>query len=195
MKRFYSLLIAFIVAISASMAAHTQLYLVGGFSGWGFPPENELSTTDGDYYVATYPTGSEIELSGDFKLADPTWNILNYGGSLQVEAGKSYTLQEKVNTNLNAVGKIKITKIEFTVSTATLKIVGTTEENLFNLTTDQGISLVELTTKETFNRLSFQGNGVYTGTYTVPSSDFWLKVGGDGTSTLSTMVGMEITLF
>ena len=79
MKRFYSLLIAFIVAISASMAAHTQLYLVGGFSGWGFPPENELSTTDGDYYVATYPTGSEIELSGDFKLADPTWNILNNG--------------------------------------------------------------------------------------------------------------------
>ena len=154
MKRFYSLLIALIGAVSALMAANTQLFLVGGFSGWGFSPENELSTTDGNYYVATYPKGSEIVLSGDFKLADPSWSILNYGGSLQIEAGKSYTLQEKVNTNLNAVGKIKITKIEFTVSTATLKIIGTTEENLFDLTTDQGVSLVELTTTETFNRLS-----------------------------------------
>ena len=180
MKRIITLLIAIVGALSALMAANTQLFLVGGFSGWSFLPENELSTTDGDYYVATYPKGSEIELSGDFKLADPSWGKLNYGGYLQVEAGKSYTLQEKVDINLNAVGKIKITKIEFTVSTATLKIIGTTEENLFDLTTDQGVSLVELTTKETFYRLSFQGNGVYTGTYTVPSGDFWLKVGGDG---------------
>ena len=181
MKRFYSLLIAFIVAISASMAANTQLFLVGGFSGWGFSPENELSTTDGDYYVATYPTGSEIELSGDFKLADPTWNILNYGGNLQVEAGKSYTLV-KVGGNLSAVGKIKISKIEFTVSTATLKITGATSANPFDLSKDQGVSLVENSTNgEKFvSKLTFKGNGVYTGTYTVPSGDFGLKVGGDG---------------
>ena len=182
MKRFYSLLIAFIVAISASMAAHTQLFLVGGFSGWGFSPENELSTTDGDYYVATYPTGSEIELSGDFKLADPTWNILNYGGNLQVEAGKSYTLVKGAG-NLNAVGKIKITKIEFTVSTATLKIIGTTSKNLFDLSKDQGVSLAEFSDangEKFVSKLSFKGNGVYTGTYTVPNYKFYLKVGGDG---------------
>ena len=181
MKRFYSLLIAFIVAISASMAAHTQLFLVGGFSGWGFPPENELSTTDGDYYVATYPTGSEIELSGDFKLADPTWNILNYGGGFSVEAGKSYTLVKGAG-NLNAVGKIKITKIEFTVSTATLKIIGATSANLFDLSKDQGVSLAESSTNgEKFvSKLTFKGNGVYTGTYTVPDYEFYLKIGGDG---------------
>ncbi|MBR2369874.1 MAG: hypothetical protein IKA83_06935 [Paludibacteraceae bacterium] len=181
MKRFYSLLIAFIVAISASMAAHTQLFLVGGFSGWGFPPENELSTTDGDYYVATYPTGSEIELSGDFKLADPTWNILNYGGGFSVEADKSYTLVKGAG-NLNAVGKIKITKIEFTVSTATLKIIGATSANLFDLSKDQGVSLVESSTNgEKFvSKLTFKGNGVYTGTYTVPDYEFYLKIGGDG---------------
>ena len=182
MKRIITLLIAIVGALSALMAANTQLFLVGGFSGWGFSPENELSTTDGDYYVATYPTGSEIELSGDFKLADPTWHILNYGGSLQVEAGKSYTLVE-VGSNLNAVGKIKITKIEFTVSTATLKIIGTTSENLFDISKDQGVSLVEFSTangEKFVSKLSFKGNGVYTGTYTVPSGDFWLKVGGDG---------------
>ena len=181
MKRFYSLLIAFIVAISASMAAHTQLFLVGGFSGWGFPPENELSTTDGDYYVATYPTGSEIELSGDFKLADPTWNILNYGGGFSVEAGKSYTLVKGAG-NLNAVGKIKISKIEFTVSTATLKIIGATSANLFDLSKDQGVSLAESSTNgEKFvSKLAFKGNGVYTGTYTVPDYEFYLKIGGDG---------------
>ena len=181
MKRFYSLLIAFIVAISASMAAHTQLFLVGGFSGWGFPPENELSTTDGDYYVATYPIGSEIELSGEFKLADPTWGLLNYGGTLSVEAGKSYTLVENAG-NLSAVGKIKITKIEFTVSTATLKIIGETSANLFDLSKDQGVSLVESSTNgEKFvSKLTFKGNGVYTGTYTVPDYEFYLKIGGDG---------------
>ena len=181
MKRFYSLLIAFIVAISASMAAHTQLYLVGGFSGWGFSPENELSTTDGDYYVATYPTGSEIELSGEFKLADPTWGLLNYGGTLSVEAGKSYTLVENAG-NLSAVGKIKITKIEFTVSTATLKIIGATSANLFDLSKDQGVSLVESSTNgEKFvSKLTFKSNGVYTGTYTVPDYEFYLKIGGDG---------------
>lgn len=182
MKRIITLLIAIVGALSALMAANTQLFLVGGFSGWGFLPENELSTTDGDYYVATYPKGSEIELSGDFKLADPTWNILNYGGNLQVEAGKSYTLVE-VGSNLNAVGKIKITKIEFTVSTATLKIIGTTSANLFDISKDQGVSLVEFSTangEKFVSKLSFKGNGVYTGTYTVPSGDFWLKVGGDG---------------
>ena len=181
MKRIITLLIAFVGALSALMAANTQLFLVGGFSGWGFSPENELSTTDGDYYVATYPTGSEIELSGDFKLADPTWNILNYGGNLQIEAGKSYTLV-KVGGNLSAVGKIKISKIEFTVSTATLKITGATSANLFDLSKDQGVSLAESSTNgEKFvSKLTFKGNGVYTGTYTVPDYEFYLKIGGDG---------------
>ena len=181
MKRIITLLIAFVGALSALMAANTQLFLVGGFSGWGFSPKNELSTTDGDYYVATYPTGSEIELSGDFKLADPTWNILNYGGNLQVEAGKSYTLVKGAG-NLSAVGKIKISKIEFTVSTATLKITGATSANLFDLSKDQGVSLVESSTNgEKFvSKLTFKGNGVYTGTYTVPDYEFYLKIGGDG---------------
>ncbi len=182
MKRCYSLLIALIGAISALMAANTQLFLVGGFSGWGFSPENELSTTDGDYYVATYSKGSEIELSGDFKLADPTWNILNYGGALSVEAGKSYTLVKGAG-NLNAVGKIKITKIEFTVSTATLKITGATSANLFDLSKDQGVSLAEFSSangEKFVSKLSFKGNGVYTGTYTVPNYEFYLKIGGDG---------------
>ena len=182
MKRIITLLIALVGALSALMAANTQLFLVGGFSGWGFLPENELSTTDGDYYVATYPKGSEIELSGDFKLADPTWNILNYGGALSVEAGKSYTLVKGAG-NLNAVGKIRITKIEFTVSTATLKIIGTTSANLFDLSKDQGVSLAEFSTangEKFVSKLSFKGNGVYTGTYTVPDYEFFLKIGGDG---------------
>ncbi len=182
MKRIITLLIALVGALSALMAANTQLFLVGGFSGWGFLPENELSTTDGDYYVATYPKGSEIELSGDFKLADPTWNILNYGGALSVEAGKSYTLVKGAG-NLNAVGKIRITKIEFTVSTATLKIIGTTSANLFDLSKDQGVSLAEYSDangEKFVSKLSFKGNGVYTGTYTVPDYQFYLKIGGDG---------------
>ena len=181
MKRFYSLLIALIGATCALMAANTQLFLVGGITNWTHLADYELTTTDGDYYVATYPSGSEIELSGDFKLSDPTWGVYNYGGGLQIEANKSYTLILNSSTNLNAVGKIKISKIEFTVSTATLKITGTTSANLFDTKKDQGISLAELINGvESFFALDFQGNGVYTGTYTVPSENFWLKVGGNG---------------
>ena len=181
MKRFYSLLIALIGATCALMAANTQLFLVGGITSWQHLADYELTTTDGNYYVATYPSGSEIELSGDFKLSDPTWGVYNYGGGLQIEAGKSYTLIKNSNTNLNAVGKIKISKIEFTVSTATLKITGTTSANLFDTKKDQGISLAELKNGvESFFELDFQGNGVYTGTYTVPSENFWLTVGGKG---------------
>ena len=180
MKRFYTLLIALIGATCALMATNTQLFLVGGITSWGHLTNYELTTTDGNYYVATYPSGSEVELSGDFKLSDPTWNIYNYGGNLQVEAGKSYTLV-KNGGNINAVGKIKISKIEFTVSTATLKITGATSANLFDLSKDQGVSLAEYkNSAESFFKLNFQGNGVYTGTYTVPSESFWLKVGGDG---------------
>ena len=180
MKRIITLLIAFVGALSALVAANTQLFLVGGITGWGHLENYELTTTDGNYYVATYPSGSEVELSGDFKLSDPTWNIYNYGGNLQVEAGKSYTLV-KNGGNINAVGKIKISKIEFTVSTATLKITGATSANLFDLSKDQGVSLAEYkNSAESFFKLNFQGNGVYTGTYTIPSESFWLKVGGDG---------------
>ena len=181
MKRIITLLIAIVGALSALMAANTQLFLVGGITNWTHLADYELTTTDGDYYVATYPSGSEIELSGDFKLSDPTWGVYNYGGGLQIEANKSYTLIKNSNTNLNAVGKIKISKIEFTVSTATLKITGATSANLFDTSKDQGISLAELINGvESFFALDFQGNGVYTGTYTVPSENFWLKVGGNG---------------
>ena len=182
MKRIFTLLIAMVGALSALMAANTQLYLVGGFSNWNHLPENELTTTDGDYYVATYPSGSEIELSGNFKLSDPTWNVYNYGGNLQVEAGKSYTLV-KGGGNLNAVGKIKISKIEFTVSTAKLKITGATSANLFDLSKDQGVSLAEYSPangEKFVSKLTFEGNGIYTGTYTVPGYEFYLKIGGNG---------------
>ena len=182
MKRIITLLIAFVGALSALVAANTQLFLVGGITGWGHLENYELTTTDGNYYVATYPSGSEVELSGDFKLSDPTWNIYNYGGNLQVEAGKSYTLV-KNGGNINAVGKIKISKIEFTVSTATLKITGATSANLFDLSKDQGVSLVEYSPangEKFVSKLTFNGNGVYTGTYTVPDHEFYLKIGGDG---------------
>ncbi len=182
MKRIITLLIAFVGALSALVAANTQLYLVGGITSWGHSANYELTTTDGNYYVATYPSGSEIELSGDFKLSDPSWNIYNYGGNLQVEAGKSYTLV-KGGGNLSAVGKIKISKIEFTVSTATLKITGATSANLFDLSKDQGVSLVEYSPangEKFVSKLTFNGNGVYTGTYTVPDHEFYLKIGGDG---------------
>ncbi|MED9996508.1 MAG: starch-binding protein, partial [Paludibacteraceae bacterium] len=123
---------------------YTPIYVMGGINGWVADDNYKLTSTDGNYYVATYPAGSEVEISGAFKVADESWKIYNFGGAGKIEAGKEYVLIAGNNSaNLEAVGKIMASKIEFTVSTATLVITGTTEENLFDITTDQGISLVQ----------------------------------------------------
>ena len=161
---------------------YPAIYLRGGINGWAADDSYKLTSTDGDYYVATYPAGSEVEISGAFKIADASWGTHNYGGNLTIEANKSYTLVSGSSSpNLEASGKIMAAKIEFTISTKTLVITGATEVNPFDITTDQGISLVQfIGTDPTYNQLTFAGNGVYIGTYTTiaPSGDFGLKVGG-----------------
>ena len=105
---------------------YTELYLKGAITSWGDDENFRLNTTDGDYYVVSYPAGEEVEISGEFKLASTDWSTYNFGaasGTPAIEAGKEYVLAV-TNTNLVASGIIKVSKIEFTVSTKKLKITG-----------------------------------------------------------------------
>ena len=154
----------------------TEMYLMGNVTLWDPQDEYKLTSTDGDYFVATYTAGNEVEISGNFKVATADWLTLDFGGNYIVEAGKEYQLVE-LGGNLTASGKIMASKIEFTLSTATLKITGKTLENKFDLTSDFGISLVDGGLN--YYPLTFKGNGVYTGTYTHETTvNPLFKIGG-----------------
>ena len=165
----------------------TEIYVKGTFNQWSADETYKLTSTDGNYFVATYTSGNEVELTGNFKLATADWNTIDYGGNYIVEPGMEYQLVS-MGENLAVSGKIVASKIEFTLSTATLKITGKTQENKFDLTSDIGISFVEsLGEITTYYPLTFEGNGVYTGTYEYRGGDLELdetiylplfKVGG-----------------
>ena len=159
------------------------IYLRGNVNAWGVDDDWKLTTTDGNYFVANYAAGSEVELSGSFKLGSGTtdWTPYDFGADIEVEAGKSYALTAG-GGNINVSGKILVSKIEFTLSTKTLKITGQTVADKFDVTTDQGIALVEnLDGTLQYIPLTFQANGVYTGVYEFAKSAKSMplfKVGG-----------------
>ena len=159
------------------------LYVKGGFNNWEVNDTYKLTSADGNYYVANYSAGNEITISGNFKISNEDWSV-NYGGPIIVEAGKSYTLTAG-GANLDTAGKIKASKVEFTLSTGVLKITGTTSSNEFDTTKDQGVAFVvnPRGTSPVYVPLTHSYNAEYntaqyTGTYTVTELGVTAKIGG-----------------
>ena len=159
------------------------LYVKGGFNNWEVNDTYKLTSADGNYYVANYSAGNEITISGNFKISNEDWSV-NYGGPIIVEAGKSYTLTAG-GANLDTAGKIKASKVEFTLSTGVLKITGTTSSNEFDTTKDQGVAFVvnPRGTSPVYVPLTHSYNAEYntaqyTGTYTVTELGITAKIGG-----------------
>ena len=149
-----------------------NLYIIGALTGWNADATWQFSTADDEYFVLSFPKGQEQELSGQFKVASSNWSPYNFGAPKDlgsVEAGKEYVLEYNVVTNLSIANIIKVSKIEFTLSTQTLKITGDTEEKVFDTTSDYGFYLYADYKDYPF---TFKGNGVYEYDYTseVPSS-------------------------
>ncbi len=143
-----------------------NLYIIGALTGWSADATWQFSTADDEYFVLSFPKGQEQELSGQFKVASSNWSPYNYGAPLDlgsVEAGKEYVLEYNVATNLSIANIIKVSKIEFTLSTQTLKITGATEEKVFDTTSDYGFYLYADYKDYPF---TFKGNGVYEYDYT-----------------------------
>ncbi|MBR3871410.1 MAG: starch-binding protein, partial [Paludibacteraceae bacterium] len=97
---------------------------------------------------------------------------------------KSYMLTAG-GANLDTAGKIKASKVEFTLSTGVLKITGTTSSNEFDTTKDQGVAFVvnPRGTSPVFVPLTHSYNAEYqtaqyTGTYTVTELGVTAKIGG-----------------
>lgn len=159
------------------------LYVKGGFNNWEANDTYKLTSADGNYYVANYSAGNEITISGNFKISNEDWSV-NYGGGFLIEAGKSYMLVSNAE-NLDTAGKIKVSKVEFTLSTAVLKITGTTSSNEFDITTDQGVAFVvnprgasPVYVPLTHSYNAEYNTAQYTGTYTVTELGFSAKIGG-----------------
>ncbi len=159
------------------------LYVKGGFNNWELNDTYKLTSADGNYYVANYSAGNEITISGNFKISNEDWSV-NYGGAFVVEAGKSYTLTAG-GANLDTAGKIKASKVEFTLSTGVLKITGTTSSNEFDTTTDQGVAFVvnprgasPVYVPLTHSYNAEYNTAQYTGTYTVTELGVTAKIGG-----------------
>ena len=159
------------------------LYIKLALNNWEANDTYKLTSADGNYYVANYSAGNEITISGNFKISNEDWSV-NYGGAFTVEAGKSYTLAAG-GANLDTAGKIKASKVEFTLSTGVLKITGTTSSNEFDTTKDQGVAFVvnPRGTSPVFVPLTHSYNAEYqtaqyTGTYTVTELGVTAKIGG-----------------
>ena len=143
-----------------------NLYIIGALTGWATDSTWQFSTADDEYFVLSFPKGQEQELSGQFKVASSNWSPYNYGAPKDlgsVEAGKEYVLEYNVATNLSIANIIKVSKIEFTLSTQTLKITGATEEKVFDTTSDYGFHIYADYKDYPF---TFKGNGVYEYDYT-----------------------------
>ncbi len=143
-----------------------NLYIIGALTGWNADATWQFSTADDEYFVLSFPKGQEQELSGQFKVASSNWSPYNFGAPkdlASVEAGKEYVLEYNVVTNLSIANIIKVSKIEFTLSTQTLKITGATEEKIFDTTSDYGFYLYADYKDYQF---TFKGNGVYEYDYT-----------------------------
>jgi hypothetical protein len=165
---------------------------MGGINGWKPDANYKLTSTDGVNFVLEYPKGQELELSGQFKIASADWGVYNFGAGRYlnaVESGKTYTLDGFNDISIAGNDVILVSKVEVNLFNdletgylvAALTITGVAQENLFDVNTDQGISFVEFNAGvENFNKLTFMGNGVYTGTYTYSADGVSFKVGGDG---------------
>ena len=105
------------------------IYLRGTVNNWGVDERYKLTTTDGNYYVATYTKGNEVEIgdvnggTAEFKIGSGNsgYTPINFGGSKVIERGGSYRLTSK-GVNLKVNGSLKVSKIEFWLSENKLTI-------------------------------------------------------------------------
>ena len=116
------------------------IYFRGTVNEWGVDEKYKLISTDGDYYVATYAAGKEVEL-GDpeggiakFKIGsgNDKWRPINFGYSKSqyeyLTAGTPCILASG-GSDVSIVGSLKASKIEFTKSTGTLLVTAAQAES------------------------------------------------------------------
>jgi hypothetical protein len=111
------------------------IYLRGTVNNWGVDERYKLTTTDGNYYVATYTKGNEVEIgdvnggTAEFKIGsgNSDYSPMDFGGNKVIERGGTYRLNSK-GVNLKVNGSLKVSKIEFNLSENKLTITPADQE-------------------------------------------------------------------
>ena len=71
-----------VTAVKVESADAIPVYIMGGFNNWKANEDYKLTSTDGNYYVATYPAGSELKIEGGFKLGSAdNWESIDLGAA------------------------------------------------------------------------------------------------------------------
>ena len=124
-KIFTSLCVAVAAFCGLNAAAQApNLYLRGSMPGWNASDctaQYLFQTSDGEHY-----TLSLAELKGEFKIADNSWGQYNFGSVQNIVLDQEYTMVNNSNSGNCTLkeGSATNVTINFTLSTATLKITG-----------------------------------------------------------------------
>lgn len=169
MKKFYTMLMAAVVAISANAADY---YLIGGFNNWTTKDASCLFTAQGD---DTYVLDYNGTLTSGFKINDGTWSNdnANFGGSTKLVLGQTYTLTVGgTSGNISMDGNVENPHIVFNPTAKTLVITGQEKDAVLcyaihgQIFGDENWSSVEMVKEE---------NGTWTLTSAVVPGDFGIK--------------------
>jgi hypothetical protein len=179
---FLVLLFSVIGTLTAQTLEKENLYLVGQFSSWGFNPEYQFSIVDDDHLILEFPAGKELELSGQFKVASLNWQgPYDFGGNYSVDIDTDYELTSG-RGNLNTSKVITVSKVEFNLTTQTIRLSGVSVAKVFDVTKDYGLYF---NADYTDNPFTFKGNGVYEFKLTcLESGTYEVKIGDAGYSTI-----------
>lgn len=109
------LTLSLLCALCAFVAtAGSGLYIRGGVNSWGATADWEFAETD---QTGVYVLENK-ELFGEFKVADATWGMYNYGGTGVPALGTAYSLQ-------NGGGNINLGDLIYECTKITLTLDGT----------------------------------------------------------------------
>lgn len=154
-------------------ATAADIWLYGQATNHQFQGKWKFTTNNNDVYYINF--AEPTALTGLFYLHGNGQPIVErpnkepiyaFGVSeiTKIEPGVSYTLQPNASNAIGVADIINVTRIEFQLSTGAFKVIGETQEKVFDVNRDYQLYINSNTP------MQFNGNGVYKGTYQIPSN-------------------------
>jgi hypothetical protein len=156
-------------------ATAADIWLYGQATNHQFQGKWKFTTNNNDVYYINF--AEPTALTGLFYLHGNGQPIVErpnkepiyaFGVSeiTKIEPGVSYTLQPNASNAIGVADIINVTRIEFQLSTGAFKVIGETQEKVFDINRDYGLYI---NNNPSFP-MQFKGNGVYMGTFQIPSN-------------------------
>ena len=172
MKKFYSALVALLVAVTANAG----LYMSGQFNGWSHcnaAQEFKETSTAGVYTLTV------DKLYGEFLICSgtegkPNWNALRYGSNgSKVQEGKEYSVTKNGTANFTMDGTVNNATVTLNTNANTLLVKGAAQANSFTVVYLIGdIDGAGWNEDLTTYPLTAKGNDTYEGDITVTATSY-----------------------